>query len=345
MDIYKLINSKAVSEHCRKINHQFNTEEIAVLIYRNKKMDTDEKIKAYEELLADYPDMKVIERFNCKSYDSVKDMIRGEIERIKSLIAKLLADEQDVVYSYNYYCSNNQGEIREGKNEYRDIYKTFKEVKAIIDDEIKDDEQNEILSFTVTKRTVSQAEKHEIKAEYYLDENKNLKMANIYDYATDWLDISNICLNIPTPFKKGDLLVSNSKTPFSEGHVLNYDRFPFVLDCLCMWNDGFEKRLAKGCYDSSDMQGPGYMVREDDGMVYRDNIFDYDSWEYFEGNLEGYNRILKGLSNLLKGKISIELFLAVYEEIRTKNKYYLRSFTKDGLMLAGLNEEDIKDIK
>lgn len=31
MDIYNLINSKAISEHCRKIKHQFNTEELAEL--------------------------------------------------------------------------------------------------------------------------------------------------------------------------------------------------------------------------------------------------------------------------------------------------------------------------
>lgn len=65
MDIYNLINSKAISEHCRKIQHQFNTEELAVLIYRNKRMSVDEKISAYQELISDYPDMEVIERINC----------------------------------------------------------------------------------------------------------------------------------------------------------------------------------------------------------------------------------------------------------------------------------------
>ena len=43
MDIYNLINSKAIAEHCRKIKHQFNKEELAVLIYRNKYMSVDEK--------------------------------------------------------------------------------------------------------------------------------------------------------------------------------------------------------------------------------------------------------------------------------------------------------------
>ena len=123
MDIYNLINSKAIQEHCRKIGHKFNTEELTVLIYRNKKMSVEDKIKAYQELIEKYEDMEVIERINCKHYDSVKDMIRGEIKRIKELIDILKRDEQDVVYSYNYWCENVNGKIIEGKNEFRDIYK------------------------------------------------------------------------------------------------------------------------------------------------------------------------------------------------------------------------------
>lgn len=202
MDIYNLINSKAISDYCRKIKHQFNTEELAVLIYRNKKMSIEEKVEAYQELIADYPDMEVIERINCKHYDSVKDMIRGEISRIENLIKILKTDEQDVIYSYNYICDNGYGRIIEGKNGYREVYKTFKEVEDLINEEIKEDEEKEIISFAITKRTVSKQDKYRIRAEYLLDKNRKLKMSNIYNFEEGWLDISNICLNIPTPFKK-----------------------------------------------------------------------------------------------------------------------------------------------
>ncbi len=200
MDIYNLINSKAIQEHCRKIGHKFNTEELTVLIYRNKKMSVEDKIKAYQELIEKYEDMEVIERINCKHYDSVKDMIRGEIKRIKELIDILKRDEQDVVYSYNYWCENVNGKIIEGKNEFRDIYKDFKEVQKLIEKEIKEDTEDNIISFCITKRTLSK--KCTIRAEYILDENRKLKMVNISNLKSEWLDISNICLNIPTPFKK-----------------------------------------------------------------------------------------------------------------------------------------------
>lgn len=146
--------------------------------------------------------MEVIERINCKHYDSVKGMIKQEIDRLVNLVEKLHKEEQDVVYSYNYYCNNCYGKIIEGKDEYRDIYKTFSEVQNLIEKEINEDEEKGIISFCITKRTVSRQDKYRIRAEYILDEHRKLKMVNIYNFESEWLDISNICLNIPTPFKK-----------------------------------------------------------------------------------------------------------------------------------------------
>ena len=41
-------------------------------------MSVDEKIKEYNNLIKNYPDMEVIERINCDHYDSVKDMIKED---------------------------------------------------------------------------------------------------------------------------------------------------------------------------------------------------------------------------------------------------------------------------
>lgn len=83
-DDYNLINSKAIGDYCRSIKHKFNTEELAVLIYRNNRMNIKEKIEKYTDLINNYPDMEVIERINCKHYDSVKVMIKEEIRRLKN---------------------------------------------------------------------------------------------------------------------------------------------------------------------------------------------------------------------------------------------------------------------
>lgn len=347
MDIYKLINSKTIQEYCRKIKHQFNILELAVLIYRNKTMSVEEKICEYKELIKNYPDMKMIKKYRLQNYDTVKSMIKGEIERIKNLVNILKTDEEEVIYTYNYYCKSvyNYNGIIEGKNEYRDIYKTLKEVENLIKKDIEEDEEKEILSFAIRKRTISNnKDKYEIRAEYLLDENRNLKLVNIYDFESGYLDISMICLNIPTPFKKGDLLISTADSPFSEGFVLDNKRFPFVLDNLITWRENFQESLNKGNYDSSDMEGVGYLVSEE-GKLYFDNIFDYDSWEYFEGKLDGSERILKAVSSLIKGKIGIDLFLQSYEYIKSENELSLNFYTPKGLELAGLTKKDMKTLE
>ena len=346
MDTYKLINSKAVQEYCKKIKHQFNILELAVLIYRNKRMSIDEKISVYKELIAGYPDMKMVKKYRPQNYDTVKAMIKGEIERIRNLVNILKTDEQDVIYTYNYYCKNiYDNGIIEGKDEYRDVYKTLKEVQELIEQDIKEDEENEILSFFIRKRTLREhKDNFEIKADYILDENRNLRLVNIYDLKSGYLDISMFCLNLPVPFKRGDLLVSTSYSPFYEGSFLDMQRFPFVLENLITWRENFQELLDKGNYDSSDMEGTGYFITEDGKLCY-DNVFDYDSWEYFEGELKGSEKLLKGVSNLIKDQIGIELFLQGYEYIKAENNLSLDIYTKEGLELAGLSENDIKRLE
>lgn len=342
MDIYNLINSKAISNYCREIKHQFNIEEIAVLIYRNKNMSIEEKIGAYKKLLSDYEDKDMVKRRHCKTFNTVKEMITAEITRVESLVNKIKEDDNNTVYSYNYYCEY-EDRVSKGKYDDNDIYKTYDEIEKIIYNEIQDDEENEITSFVINKRTISKNYPNVIKAEYKLDENKKLKMINIYNYE-DEVDIAQICLDVPVPFQEGDVLMATTDAPFCEGHILNYDKFPFVLDHLITWNKGFKEKVNEGNYDSSDMQGTGYMISKYN-KLYCDNIFDYDSWEYFEGKLTGTKRLLKTVSSLMKREIGIDLFVDAYENIKAdeqKRKYNLDIYTDEGIGLAGLEVEKDK---
>lgn len=87
----------------------------------------------------------------------------------------------------------------------------------------------------------------------------------------------------------------------------------------------------------------GYIITDDEELCL-DNVFDYDSWEYFEGELQGTDRILKGVSNLMKNKIAIDTFIDVYEYIQNEKRQYLKMYTEEGLELAGLSKSDIEKI-
>lgn len=251
MDVYKLINSKTIGEYCREIKHEFNTETIAVLIFRNKRLSIDEKISLYEELIRDYPDMEVIERINCKHYDSVKDMIKQEITRLTNLVEELKKENSDVVYTYDAFYISTQN-YSKGYEKVENLGKTYNEVLNNAVNEIK--EYEDIAKFKIIRKSLV-GKKKQIIAEYIVYK-KVSKMVNIIDSENNYLDIDNICLNIPTPFKKGDLLRSYSNTPFNDGSIIQDKGFPFVLNYLCTWNKNFQKILDDGNHDSSDMQGP-----------------------------------------------------------------------------------------
>lgn len=95
------------------------------------------------------------------------------------------------------------------------------------------------------------------------------------------------------------------------------------------------------------MQGPGYIIGED-GKLFCDNVFDYDSWEYFEGELEGKQRLLKASSSLMKDEIGIDFFLEAYKYIENEanmKSTMLPYFVEEYLPLVGLSEKDTEKIK
>ena len=201
VDEYSLINSLSIGEYCRKIKHKFNTEELAVLVYRNKSMSIDEKISMYENLIKNYPDMEVIKRINCKHYDSVRELINGEVKRLQNLKTNFLKHEENVVYFFNaYYESTREWDkyIATKNN----IVKTYEEIDELIAQDIK--EYEDIIAYNVSKKYLN-CDKPIITAEFQVINNKRI-LNNIYDSENNFLDIDNIYIKMPTPFKKGDIL-------------------------------------------------------------------------------------------------------------------------------------------
>ena len=343
-DDYNLINSRAIGDYCRKIKYKFNTEELAVLVHRNKRMSIQEKITKYQDLIDNYSDMEVIERINCKHYDSVKELIKKEIERNKRTYEDFLREDKNCVYTWYEYnartgtqCSNYEI-IDHLKNNFIETYKSIE--KDI-------EEYDETISFTIVKKFFDKKEK--IIYAHYNVINKKTILIKIYykkdGYIEDtYLDIDNIYVYMPTPFKKGDILISSEQASMKNigdnGNI-------FVLEYMSTWRENIKEYLAKGNHDSSDMIGYGYYLYEDEAKIVLDNKWDYDSFEYYEGELEGNNRILKAISSYLKGKIGIELLIHAYDlfKIESINKALPDFYTDEGLKLAGFTDIDIQNEK
>ena len=341
-DIYDLINSKAIGDYCREIGHKFNTEELAVLIYRNKKMDIFEKISKYQDLIDNYPDMEVIERFNCKHYDSVKTMIKNEIYRIIKLYQDFI-DEKDCIYGWSDWNKNGYSnyEIDNAKRTYREIEN---EITNLIN------EYNDIENFSITKKffdgpeVIFRYKEKKIVANCRVIE-KIPKIIEIMEIDEEMPDLEGIFVNIPVPFKKGDILISNTGS-FYNNSENDEKKCIFVLDNLTIWDERIKDIDFTRNLDMTDIMGNGYYLVDGSNNFVLEHISNYDFFEYYDGELEGTNRILKLISSFLKGKIdNLELFIKAYESFKSDYEGKMPDiFIEDNLKLAGFNDLDISKI-
>ena len=333
MNEYDLINSKAISKYCKNIGHKFNIEELAVLVYRSKQIDIVEKIDIYIELINNCEDMRMIKHLHCGPYHSVKECIRQEIARLNDVYSKLKISDENNYYKLGaFYISSGKFD-----NSSR-VYRTYEDVIKAVTEEINED--NDISEFRIMKKSFSTED--DITAEFYV-KDKMAKLVYIYDSNNSYPDFATIFVNLPTPFKKGDLLYSNSNTPFCTGYIPMKNNV-FCLNLMINWEDDIEERLVNGSLDDSDMVGSGYYIYEDD--LIQEECYEYDSWEFYKGKLSGMERILRGVSNLIQGKIEIDLFLQAYNAMRKESmNNHLEIYTDEGLKLAGFNEDDIKKMK
>lgn len=148
-------------------------------------------------------------------------------------------------------------------------------------------------------------------------------------------------VEIPTPFKKGDILIGVSK------YWTNMK--PFVLEHIPYWvEDERDQRLVERLRDYGDVSDliTSIFGQEEDGTIYRDHGPNYLHLEYYDQILEGTERILTTVSNYLKGDLELELLLRAYDLLKResytqKERHYLKMcFTDEGCIKAGLQAEN-----
>ena len=353
MNVYELINSKAIARYCEEQKYEFNTLEVAVLIYRNRSMSIEDKIKAYKEVIDTYEDMKVSQHYHLREYDSAKEVIRIEIKRLEDLYKKLLEKEEGYFYTGTTYWQET-GRVEDDniyfiKETFEKTYnRIMEDVNYVDEDDFKFKiirMKDEVAEFRIIKRAYDS--ENEIIAKYIVI-NKAPILYNILDNESDCSDLGTVYVYMPTPFKKGDILYSKTNSPFDSGYISKEENV-FVLDMMQCWKYEMpEKARAGKAGDESDMMGFGYFINDND--LFTEVCWEYDSWEYFEGELKGIQRILKPTSELLKGEIDISLFIQAYNKFRLDIipevlPDTLHWFTEDGLKIVGLTDEEIEKIK
>ena len=334
MDIYRFINSKDIRAHLKNIGYQFNALEAAWLVYQNRVISMDERHAAWLEIIDTMPDMRVEFADDSKApFESLHQLLSDYMAMEQRWYQNFIKKEPDMFYSSSIFLEDG-GFIRaqclftEYNTWYRSIMK-YVEKQLVFHSDIR--------QFHVHKEYLNSFENG-----YSLYVDAYGRVLSVYKRHVEAPESILLCFcdlwfPFPTPFQKGEIVYNpNGK----EGDL--YEG-PFVFDETSA--DVF-RRTGRRMHDAMDMTAYGYFQKED-GTLYAECMHHYmDLERYPEEKLTGKKRILKALSNQMKGEIDAVVFARAYHQIlleESARDSLPQDITDEGMLLAGLKPNTIKE--
>lgn len=349
MDILKFINSNAVRNHLREINYEFSPVESAFIVWQSEYCSMDEKhdawkyiidISANENVLNSVTEIYKKDLQECYGNKfGLHEYLRCYINKDERLAKLALTDEENVVFSFETYCSDDSDTCEDGR-----LFTNVENLMIAIDEEVSDMQEYGLKWIFIKKRWIDTEEKYielKLKADkslYRIEGNKNV--CEEYDLCLEEV-FDGMWFKIPIPFKKGDILCRN----VGEGMRYISKETPFVLDNVCYWGiEDVEDAKTRHAWCSVDMLAAGYFITPD-AQIYWDYLHNYLDLEYYDEELTGIHRTLKAMSSYMKNEIDMGLMMDAYSivlnEERIKDHRGRLGMTERGLELAGLKMDSL----
>ena len=314
-DIYSFFNSPDVAEHCKNISHTFNAFESAVMINQCNTKTLEEKLTAYRIIINEYPDMEVPPGLNRKEHiPSFHETLGQIIEHEEQKLKKFLECEPLAVYRVNVKHKDR------GRGHYpSEVFSSCEKAVA------------HAATYLYDAKRAGECEGEDYISGYvrlqvnkfYID-SKNHDMATLTisgetievlrfgpPYEDEPTQILDCYINIPVPFKKGDLVECDE----GGGYMGNI----FVLRGLSCDSPNHEKWVMYN--DTTDMTADVYYLVDD--QVNCEAMHFYPNLRYCQRELEGDERILKYVSLFVQDGICLcELLVAqkllLADKVRTE---------------------------
>ena len=336
MDIYKYINSKDIADHCRSIGHQFNAAEAAFIVNNAHGIPIIERHALYMEIIKTLSDISGHMRYG-RDYSSLHEMLMKFIRIEKTILEIFQADTDKAIYKYGYFESY-MGDI-----EYFEDDGLYDSLSIILDDiktENSDrDDRDKFHKCRIVKQWINSNEYINVtitpEGEPINCHSCGLLNEEDSEFHRDLF--GDMWIKVPTPFKKGDIVIDSSLPVTATGLC----RGAFVLENICYWN-----RDEYSGHDSTDMTAYGYWLNEE-GLPYSECMHLYLDLEYVKEELTDDWRLLTAISNHLKEDISAALLLNAFEFIRCErhlreSRYPISCYIDEWVQKAGLKPEDKK---
>ena len=332
MDTYSFINSKAISDYLREIKYEFNTKEVAWLIYQCNSISIHKKFEAWNQLIKDMPDCKIEMYSNSESCESLHHFLKQYMAGIEKQYELFEKSESNSFYLLDY----GEYEKDECVASYMEYYKNLEDCWNDVSESKKVFDVGHII---IEKIYASENDKH-ISVKFEGNGELMSIESNMLDEYDEMINSSfeGMWFDFPVPFNKGDILYQKCNP------ILGVESFvkPFVLIGITPWEEekNMLKKIKNGEYNSY-KNAWGYFQNYD-GTICMDTMWNYMNLEYYEGPFEGGKSLLIALSNYIKDEISLELLLTTHRKCiidEFESDIMLRSrYTNKDLELAGLAE-------
>jgi hypothetical protein len=306
MNIYDYFLSSDIAEHCQKIKHIFSPLDMAVIICISEKT-LEEKHSAWREIIAEYPDMPIHASINFRAKESLHVYLREFIAREESQVRAFAEPLPGTVFRFRTYEKGIDSRCESGS--FSSIANALKAIYELYDD---DQSKASIDRIYIDKETIDDGEKT-VSVKF----NFAGKPLDIYTYNTDKNDLDTldmIFIDVPVPFKKGDLIMGANYVGVSNGQ-------PAVLYNLPHWwkigNLKYGDFVSGKRGDGFDMLGHIYTI--DGGRLTLDHGGCYLRYKFFKTELKGQDRFLKYLSQYIKNKDnSFDWLIAVFQKFKAE---------------------------
>ncbi len=204
MNILDFINSNTVREYLKSINYKPDSLTAAFIVWQSKSHTLTEKEKAFEWIIENMPDMPIPAHENHAERESLHEFLKKYNSLVSACIKSFETADESGIYDFSiYYGSPN--------NEWVDdavLYSSFEGVIAAVKDELEDKEFGTPKRIQIRRRVLDSCLKC-----YYLFLTPDMTYYSVdigavlpdEDYEILHL-FENICLPIPHPFKKGNII-------------------------------------------------------------------------------------------------------------------------------------------
>lgn len=347
-DIYEFINSKAIRNHCREIKHKFSSVEAAYLIWASENHTIEDKHNTFIKLSEEFPDMEIAERPWPPRIESLHAFLKRFIQIENKYISTFYKDEPNCVYSYEIWYPGAETVRGLHPRLFSKFSICYEEIKRAINEHL---EHYKNIGYNIKSICIKATkswiinDKDDYSKRISLLMNYDNEPIDIYDYHTIISDEDREVLDafkgmrpeIPTPFKKGDILTLKNR------HNRNY--VPFVLDKIPYWENAVSERVfnhLRNYGDESDLMADVYGIT-DDGAICRDHGPSYLDMEYYEGELEHFNKFLAVLSGFFKNEYDAAVLIEAYDYLKNEKQRkisyeYLSAYKNPHLIAAGFKE-------